>query len=182
MSKPAPQVAEAMDQPQEPGQALAPVVMWQDRAREEMLEDLLERLGSGITLSSLCEMPEFPPLSTLKRWKKADEDLAARFVRAREEFWESLAEDGLNILDGVKGRTCGDLDRDKARAAFRFQLLSRLDNRAALKAKAPKALGDYVPPEIHFIGVEPYQPAVVEGEGDDQVDDQQDQEFEDDPL
>lgn len=160
------QVAEAVDET--PQSSLppetTPALLWWQRDREAVIDELLDRLGEGETLASLCKAPGLPPIGVVKRWRKADPELEERFAHARAEFWDAVAEDVIDICDGRRSAPGTSVERDKLRAWGRMQLLARLDNRAAAKAKEPKNPADYVPPEVRFIGVEPYRPPAIEGE------------------
>jgi len=151
------QVAEAVDDPV-PSQAPTPGptrIDWTLRDQSEVVEEMLTRHGDGENLRAICRDPFMPSRTTLDRWLDEDEGLAERFARAREK-WRSAIED--ECIDLADNATVATLELAKLKIHTRLQLLARAD--AVAKAAPPK-LG-YVPPEIHWIGVEPYRPPQLE--------------------
>lgn len=153
------QVAEPVDENQRPGVPLASEPPhWSQRDREDVVKDILQLFEDGENLRFICRLPYMPSRTLLHRWMEEDPTLNERIARARVLWRASLEDECAEIADGANA---GNVDVAKLRIWTRLQLLDRAD--AVAKANPPKVRG-YVPPEVRFIGVEPYRPPALEGE------------------
>ncbi|THD35693.1 MAG: hypothetical protein E7773_10120 [Sphingomonas sp.] len=78
----------------------------------EIVEEIIERLKTGETLTSITCDPRMPSQSALWNWRDADEELEDRIVRAQAKGQHTLADARLDIALGGPTST-GDRLRDK---------------------------------------------------------------------
>lgn len=120
---------------------------------------ITKRLAAGEPLASICRDEAMPAVRTVSHWKEAHPGFLADFARARDEGFDTLAADCLEIADDGRrdyqtlkdGREVVDHDhiqRAKLRIETRLKLLAKWD---------PKRYGDSIilkgdpdsPVEIH---------------------------------
>lgn len=58
------------------------------------------RLAMGESLVSVCKDPAMPGYDTVRRWLRDDEEFQGRYVRAREDQADYLADEIIGIADG----------------------------------------------------------------------------------
>lgn len=152
------QVAEEVDESAPgPGQ---PAIPWQQRDRDELLNEILTRLAEGETLTAICESRGMPSLPVVKKWRRDDPELQSRFAHAREEWREVQEELCVAISDSSTKET---VEVDKLRIWTRLQLLDRASAHAKLNPHKSKT----APTRIMVVGIEPRQAAlahVIEGQ------------------
>ena len=104
--------------------------------RDQLLNEVCERLERGESLISICSSAHLPSRSALLDWSRADDQIADRIRRARELGEDAIAHDTLRIADGLMPANPGgvsDPQRDKLRVETRLKLLAKFN---------PKRWGD----------------------------------------
>lgn len=105
---------------------------------EDTAFEIIERLAGGEPLAQICRDPDMPQLRTVYNWQEAQPDFKARFARAREDGFESIAVDAMRIIDAEPERVIseGSSRMDSAavawaknRAELRLKLLAKWDPR-----------------------------------------------------
>ncbi|RZF59022.1 hypothetical protein EWE75_24105 [Sphingomonas populi] len=77
----------------------------------EMIEEIVDRLRGGETLTSILKDTHLPRVTTLWNWREADEALDQRIKRAQAQGQHTLADERLDIALGCSIST-GDTYRD----------------------------------------------------------------------
>ena len=101
----------------------------------ELIEAICERLSKGEPLAAICRDEGMPHVSTLWRWAEEDSeqgrDISQRVARARDDGFESIAVDCLQIIDSepsivpsTGAKDSADVSWKKARAETRLKLLA----------------------------------------------------------
>lgn len=113
-------------------------------------DEIVERLGKGEPLAVICRDDWMPAYRTVYDWMGADPGFAANIARAREEGFDAIAAECLEIAEdgsrdyGMKKRPDGTeyegfdsehVQRSKLRIETRLKLLAKWD---------PKRYGDKV--------------------------------------
>ena len=97
--------------------------------RDAIVEVICEGLARGIPLAEICRGPGMPSPRSVHDWKRADPDIAAPILRAREEGYEAIVERARLTLRGRTadqgGESTGDVVRDKAIADYDLKLLAK---------------------------------------------------------
>lgn len=115
----------------------------------EIAEEIASRLSKGEPLAAICREEGMPSVSTVNNWRNADEAFSGRIVRAREDGFDAIALECLEIADdsgndrrfvGPEGQEREVVDSDhiqraKLRVETRLKLLAKWD---------PKRYGDKV--------------------------------------
>lgn len=65
----------------------------------EIANEICERLSTGEPLAVICRDEHMPAVRTVSDWRKAHEGFAADFARARQEGYDYLAAQCLEISD-----------------------------------------------------------------------------------
>lgn len=106
---------------------------------EEVASEICERLSKGETLRSICKEPNMPGVTTVHDWRKKSKEFSVCFAQAREEGFEAIAEECLEIADDGSNDymtiTKGDVEynvedrevtnRSKLRVETRLKLLAK---------------------------------------------------------
>ena len=96
---------------------------------DELVETICARLAKGEPMASICRDDDMPGVTTLHSWGIDNKHVSESIARARLDGFDSIALDGLNIVD--------DLSEDPAsrrvRSDYRLKLLAKWD---------PKRYGD----------------------------------------
>ena len=106
-----------------------------------LAEEICQRLGKGEPLAVICRDEHMPAVRTVSDWKEAYPEFSANFARARDDGFDAIAADCLEIantpLEGVEtvtkddGKTeirAGDmLGHRKLQIETRLKLLARWD-------------------------------------------------------
>lgn len=104
----------------------------------ELADELLRRLSGGEPLAQICRDEHMPSVSTVSDWKKAHPDFAERFGTARDEGFDEIAVDTLQIIDEEPERAqtkwgdqvdSGYVAWQKNRVEQRLKLLAKWDPR-----------------------------------------------------
>ena len=75
------------------------------KVSEEIFEDVLSMIASGITLRQICRYPDMPTKDAIYRFLEDETDATeharrlARYARARRLGFDEIAEEGLEIVD-----------------------------------------------------------------------------------
>lgn len=104
---------------------------------EEVAATICERLAQGVPLAEICRSEDMPAVRTVSDWRKANETFAADFARARDEGFDAIAADCLDIADDASRDTVhGEhgphadtewISRSKLRVETRLKLLAKWD-------------------------------------------------------
>ena len=97
-------------------------------SREALVEIILAEVEEGKPLRQICREQEVGK-STVYDWMKEDEEFAGRFARAREIGFDVIADECLEIADGITE----DPASRRVRVDTRLKLLAKWD---------PKRYGD----------------------------------------
>lgn len=100
----------------------------------ELIDDIINSLSEGVTLREICRRPNMPTWKTVYDWIRADEELALRFVRARELGHDAISEEIIEILDTPPER-CATEFGDKVDPGYVQWQKNRADKRLDLLAK-----------------------------------------------
>lgn len=99
-------------------------------SRQELMDEICERLAEGESLRSICQDQHMPNKATVFRWLAEDKSLGDQYARARETQADSLFDEVLMIADTEE-------DTNKARV--------RIDARKWMAGKLrPKVYGDKI--------------------------------------
>lgn len=122
---------------------------------EVVAREILARLSEGETLNEVCRTPGMPKASTVRRWMLDDLDgFAARYSRARELGYLSMADDLTEIMDDGRNdwmsrQMAQEGDDSPAKVSWQVngehvtRSRLRVEGRKWLLAKAlPKIFGD----------------------------------------
>lgn len=116
---------------------------------DEIADEIARRLAKGEPLAVICRDDHMPARRTVYLWTEADPDLSARIARAREDGFDAIAAETLEIADDdsrdwepirdAEGHVTGvkvdgeHVSRSKLRIETRLKLLAKWD---------PKRYGD----------------------------------------
>lgn len=65
----------------------------------ELAAEIVARLTKGEPLAAICRDEHMPAVRTVSSWKSAHEDFLADFARARDDGFDAIAADCLDIAD-----------------------------------------------------------------------------------
>lgn len=97
-----------------------------------IVDEIMDSIADGVPLREICRREGVPNWRTVYAWLDADEEMAARFARAREIGFDAIAEDILQNVDGVKAIS-EHIQRSKLQVETRLKLLAKW---------SPKKYGD----------------------------------------
>lgn len=91
---------------------MPPAPQWSD----DQIEEMLERMGNGETLTSISSDARMPSMASMMRWEEEqDTELGARITQARARGWTARAELAVEAAktaeDASKGRLSFDAER-----------------------------------------------------------------------
>ena len=66
---------------------------------EARTDEIIERISAGEPLAQVCRDEHMPALRTVYDWLERDQNLSARFARARTAGYDQIATDMLRIAD-----------------------------------------------------------------------------------
>lgn len=97
--------------------------------RDQLLNEICERLAAGELLASIVRDAHMPAWSTVYAWRDSDPDTVERFRHAREAGEEAVALKAQRIVDGLEPTdgVPSDPTRDKARADIRLKILAKMN-------------------------------------------------------
>lgn len=118
----------------------------------ELCAEICARLSKGEPLAQICRDEHMPEVRTVSDWKEADEVFAAAFARAREEGFDAIAAQCLEIADATEHDTVivgsGDNEREAANTEWISRSKLRVETRLKLLAKwDPKRYGEKIQTE-----------------------------------
>jgi len=113
---------------------------------QEVADEICQRLSKGEPLEQICRDDNMPASRTVSDWKKAHAAFSADFVRAREEGFDAIAAECLDIADFGLNDTYEDDDGNKRTDTDVIQRSKlRIETRLKLLSKwYPKKYGDKV--------------------------------------
>lgn len=118
---------------------------------EELTHDICVRIAQGESLNKICKGENMPAMSTVYRWLDAHELFRNKYVRAREDQADTLADEMLDIADEDPALAIardGDDDVIKVDGAAVAHQRLRIDTRKWIASKLkPKKYGDRVSQE-----------------------------------
>src|SRR5262245_55331910 len=98
---------------------------------EAVVQEILRRMAQGEPLAQICRDAHMPHPSTWREWCRADQALDIAHGCARDDGYDAIGADIIDIVDGKKPLegVPPDPARDKIRAEYRLKLLSKWDPR-----------------------------------------------------
>lgn len=109
---------------------------------EALADEICERLSKGEPLAAICRDEHMPAVRTVSKWKKAHPDFEERFLQARDEGFDAIAADCLQIANtplpgttetskewGMEVKKGDMLDHRKLQIETRLKLLAKWDPR-----------------------------------------------------
>ena len=95
------------------------------------VDEVLRRMAQGEPLAQIGRDEHLPHPSTWREWCRADEALDIAHARARDDGYDAIAAETLDIADGKIPDANGGHDpvRDKLRVDARLKLLAKWDPR-----------------------------------------------------
>lgn len=104
---------------------------------------ICERLAQGEPLAHICRDEGMPAVRTVSDWKEAQPEFAASFARAREEGFDHIAAECLDIADETKFDTIDTEHGERANTEWISRSKLRIETRLKLLAKwDPKRYGE----------------------------------------
>lgn len=104
---------------------------------QEISDEICDRLSKGEPLAWICREDKFPSVQTVGNWKNSNETFSIAYGRARDEGFDALAADCLNIADengndtrfteGGETPNSEWITRSRVRIETRLKLLSKWD-------------------------------------------------------
>ncbi len=113
----------------------------------ELAHEICERLSKGEPLAQICRDDHTPAVRTVSLWKEYHPEFAADFARAREEGFDAIAADCLEIantpLEGVRTEVGDDGKSKEVREDMLGHRRLQIETRLKLLAKwDPKRYGE----------------------------------------
>lgn len=117
---------------------------------QELMDEIVERLSKGEPMAAICRSEGMPHPSTVRDWMNSDASVSLAIARAREDGYDAIAQDALDISDD--GRRDYEID-EEGRFAVNHDHIQRsrlrVDTRLKLLAKwDPKRYGEKVAHEL----------------------------------
>lgn len=129
---------------------------------QDIADEICDRLAKGEPLASICRSDNMPAVRTVSDWRAAHEDFAAAFVCARDEGYDVIAADTLEIIDTIPERQMtaegskvdtGHVAWLKNRAEQRLKLLAKWDPRRYGEKMAIGGASDLPPVQSAVLNV-----------------------------
>lgn len=112
-------------------------------ARQEAIQSVLEGLTKGTPLTVICRSEGMPTPNTIREWANGDAELADAIARAREDGFDVLAAECLDIADETGRDTIRTEGGERADTEWISRSKLRIETRLKLLAKwDPKRYGD----------------------------------------
>lgn len=107
---------------------------------QEIADEICERLSKGEPLAQICRDEHMPAARTISDWKEAHEEFGTEFGRARDDGFDAIALQALDIADetakdahkGKAGEAIPNnewIARSRLRVETRLKLLAKWDPR-----------------------------------------------------
>lgn len=110
---------------------------------QEIADEISSRLSKGEPLAKICRDEHMPDASTVGRWKEGREAFSLAIARAREEGFDVIALECLEIADETSFDTLAVKDGYAANTEWISRSKLRVETRLKLLAKwDPKRYGD----------------------------------------
>ena len=129
-----------------PAEAVSPAKPGRPSAfAQEIADEICRRLSQGEPLAQICRDEHMPAVRTVSDWKKARESFSADFAHAREDGFDQIAAECLDIADETAFDTIITDTGDKPNTEWISRSKLRIETRLKLLAKwDPKRYGDKV--------------------------------------
>lgn len=115
---------------------------------QEIADRICAQLAEGVPLAQICRADDMPAVRTVSDWKAGDEAFSAAFARAREDGFDKIASDCLEIADETSQDTISTEDGERANTEWISRSKLRIETRLKLLAKwSPKKYGDKITQE-----------------------------------
>lgn len=112
---------------------------------QEVADAICARLSEGEPLASICRDEEMPAVRTVSDWKRAHEAFSADIARAREDGFDKLAAQCLDIADETNLDTIHTENGDRPNTEWISRSKLRIETRLKLLAKwDPKRYGEKI--------------------------------------
>lgn len=116
---------------------------------EVLAREICERLSKGEPLAWICRDEKMPAVRTVSDWKEAHPEFSAAFARARDEGFDAIAAECLQIADATEHDTVmvgqGEHEREAANTEWISRSKLRVETRLKLLAKwDPKRYGERI--------------------------------------
>ena len=109
----------------------------------KIADSILDSLREGIPLAEVCRTPGFPHPSTWREWCDKDETLAIAYARAREDGFDAIAQECLDIADATERDSIATEQGERANTEWISRSKLRVETRLKLLAKwDPKRYGE----------------------------------------
>lgn len=82
---------------------------------DDQIEEMIERMGQGETLTSISSDPRMPSMASMMRWEDEQDELGARITCARARGWTARAEQAVTRAQTASDASLGRLDFDAER-------------------------------------------------------------------
>jgi hypothetical protein len=116
---------------------------------QEVADEIISRLSKGEPLEKICRDDHLPPVRTVNHWREANAAFMADIARAREEGYDALAAQCLDIADETAFDTIIGENGDRANTEWISRSKLRVETRLKLLAKwDPKRYGDKTTTEL----------------------------------
>jgi hypothetical protein len=66
---------------------------------QEIFDKVCEQLSEGLSLRTVCSVPEMPSARAIYKWLRLKPELVQQYARAKEDSSDALIEDMLDIAD-----------------------------------------------------------------------------------
>lgn len=112
---------------------------------QEIAEEICHRLSQGEPLAQICRDEGMPAVRTVSDWRAANERFSADFARAREEGFDTIAAECLDIADETAFDTLSTEHGDRPNTEWISRSKLRIETRLKLLAKwDPKRYGEKI--------------------------------------
>lgn len=82
---------------------------------DDQIDEMLDRMGKGETLTSIGADPRMPSIASMMRWEDKQDELGARITQARARGYTLRAEAAVMRAQTAKDAALGRLDFDAER-------------------------------------------------------------------
>lgn len=114
---------------------------------EALAQEIADRLSKGEPLAQICRDEHMPHPSTVREWQNTSEAFSLAIARAREDGFDAIALECLEIADETSKDTklVGDGEQEVCNAEWISRSKLRVETRLKLLAKwDPKRYGEKV--------------------------------------
>lgn len=116
---------------------------------EKVLGEICAELAKGTPMAVICRAENMPAVRTVSDWAARDKEVSACIARAREEGFDALAAECLEIADNTDKDTISDDFGDKPNHEWITRSRLRIETRLKLLSKwDPKRYGEKVDLEV----------------------------------